>query len=657
MDYTKSEENWSEEHDHLPLKQRLKILHANNKVSDLAIAASEFVVKKEDEECVVQDVDSAHFHVEGRIERFLLDESHCGRTRESCIPKIEQDISCQPNQTNAEAGCDNLSGSTVNCLVDRCSDEVKAIKSNSETPAYILDDLDHVDLKERWRMLLLSRKSLGATEPVCKEKTVLFLGQGTKEVSDVENSIELAANIAGGVQNAVIGKEDSYSVKEEYLSVGDSEKVPRGCTAVVCGDSNIESSHRIAAESASTNDICSSKITSGQHEPCGGKFVLSSSGKHFTVPITPSTTSVNVKVEPIENNELDEKILEYSLMTNLVAVKNEPITSDAFSEDDLDHMLLSTRIKLLTSRQIAKAEKVSEDSRKIEISSPDCEPISSKSDPPARVKRSRKRKKTATDSVEIALEEDAPGLLQVLVDKGVLIDEMKLYGQTEVDEAIDESFSEFSELETVISKLFSQRHSLIKLATLKGTKGEKISYCLACLISLVEQARYLQFRKWPVEWGWCRDLQSFIFVFERHKRIVLERPEYGYATYFFELVDSLSIDWQIKRLVTAMKLTSCSRISLIENRALTVGKDLTEGEAGVLSDYGWVPDTGLGTMLNYRDRVVHDRKNEADSSEWRSKIGNLLMDGYNGGTIVSTSIPKKFADKTVVHNPAIKLEI
>ena len=77
----------------------------------------------------------------------------------------------------------------------------------------------------------------------------------------------------------------------------------------------------------------------------------------------------------------------------------------------------------------------------------------------------------------------------------------------------------------------------------------------------------------------------------------------------------------------------------------------------MLSDYGWVPDTGLGTMLNYRDRVVHDRKNEADSSEWRSKIGNLLMDGYNGGTIVSTSIPKKFADKTVVHNPAIKLEI
>lgn len=51
---------------------------------------------------------------------------------------------------------------------------------------------------------------------------------------------------------------------------------------------------------------------------------------------------------------------------------------------------------------------------------------------------------------------------------------------------------------------------------------------------------------------------------------MLERPEYGYATYFFELVDSLPIDWQIKRLVTAMKLTSCSRLSLIENKALMV---------------------------------------------------------------------------------------
>lgn len=63
---------------------------------------------------------------------------------------------------------------------------------------------------------------------------------------------------------------------------------------------------------------------------------------------------------------------------------------------------------------------------------------------------------------------------------------------------------------------------------------------------------------------------AYIFLFLIWCRIVLERPEYGYATYFFELVESFPIDWQIKRLVTAMKLTSCSRATLIENKPLLV---------------------------------------------------------------------------------------
>lgn len=56
--------------------------------------------------------------------------------------------------TRAEAGCDNLSSSTVNCLNEGCSAEVKSINSNSKISANILDDLDHIDLKERRRMLL-----------------------------------------------------------------------------------------------------------------------------------------------------------------------------------------------------------------------------------------------------------------------------------------------------------------------------------------------------------------------------------------------------------------------------------------------------------------------------------------------------------------------
>lgn len=67
---------------------------------------------------------------------------------------------------------------------------------------------------------------------------------------------------------------------------------------------------------------------------------------------------------------------------------------------------------------------------------------------------------------------------------------------------------------------------------------------------------------------------------------------------------------------------------------MKIGEDLSEGEARVLMQFGWTPNSGLGTMLNYSNRVVHDRRNEKDTSEWRTKIGKLLIDGYNGGSIV-----------------------
>uniref|UniRef100_A0ACD5X217 Uncharacterized protein n=1 Tax=Avena sativa TaxID=4498 RepID=A0ACD5X217_AVESA len=254
--------------------------------------------------------------------------------------------------------------------------------------------------------------------------------------------------------------------------------------------------------------------------------------------------------------------------------------------------------------------------------------------------RRRRKKKTATDSIETALEEDAPGLLQILLDRGIVVNEIKLYDVGDDDEMLpDCTESDFQDLENVITKLFPQRTSLLKSAARHVKGGGKAIYCLACLISLIEQSRYLQFRDCPVEWGWCRDLQSFIFVFRSHNRLVLERPEYGYATYFFEIVQSVPIEWQIRRLVTAMKLSSCGRTALIENRALLVGEDLSEGEARVLEEYGWIPNTGLGTMLNYRDRVVHDKWNEKYSTDWRMKIGKLLMKGYSEGNCIVTHDP------------------
>nr|BAK03658.1 predicted protein [Hordeum vulgare subsp. vulgare] len=268
--------------------------------------------------------------------------------------------------------------------------------------------------------------------------------------------------------------------------------------------------------------------------------------------------------------------------------------------------------------------------------------------------RQKRKKKTATDSIETALEEDAPGLLQILLDKGIVVNEIKLYDVVEDDEMLpDCTESDFQDLENVITKLFPQRASLLKSAARHG-KGGKAIYCLACLISLIEQSRYLQFRDCPVEWGWCRDLQSFIFVFKSHNRLVLERPEYGYATYFFEIVKSVPIEWQIRKLVTAMKLSSCGRTALIENRPLLVGEDLSEGEAKVLVEYGWIPNTGLATLLNYRDRVVHDRWNEKYGTDWRMKIGKLLMNGYSEGELIITHVPLNTSPED--YSEKIKLE-
>ncbi|KAI3910673.1 hypothetical protein MKW92_004274 [Papaver armeniacum] len=374
---------------------------------------------------------------------------------------------------------------------------------------------------------------------------------------------------------------------------------------------------------------------------------------------------VNVKVETLENGLASPHRNEpgISLVDKILGIKTEMGVSWISDEDELDHMSLRERLKLLTAKKVSDTEDPgpSECSQKSVPSVEKCKPTASENAKSEVKTRPRKRKKTATNCAETALEEDAPGLLKVLVDKGILVDEIKLYGGIESEDALDSSFDEnsFEDLQFVISKLFAQRETLFKFAPLQGGKGSKAAnYCLSCLISLVEQARYLQFMKWPVEWGWCRDLQSFIFVFERHNRIVLERPEYGYATYFFELVNALPVEWQIKRLVTTMKLTHCSRATIIENRSLLVGKDLSEGEARVLEEYGWIPDSGLGSMLNYCDRVVHDKSNERDGSEWRNKIGKLLMNGLKGGNIVLSNLPKKLmGDKSTTSNSQIKLEL
>lgn len=68
---------------------------------------------------------------------------------------------------------------------------------------------------------------------------------------------------------------------------------------------------------------------------------------------------------------------------------------------------------------------------------------------------------------------------------------------------------------------------------------------------------------------------------------------------------------------------------------------MTEGEACVLEEYGWTSNCGLGSMLNYCDRVVHDTRTERTSNEWWTKIGKMLMAGYESGRVVLDHLPKK----------------
>ncbi|RWW82915.1 hypothetical protein BHE74_00008607 [Ensete ventricosum] len=89
---------------------------------------------------------------------------------------------------------------------------------------------------------------------------------------------------------------------------------------------------------------------------------------------------------------------------------------------------------------------------------------------------------------------------------------------------------------------------------------------------------------------------------------------------------------------------------------LQVGEDLTEGEARVLEEYGWTPNCGLGTMLNYCDRVVHDKKYERYSNEWRAKIGRLLMEGHDAGRTILVKLPKRVVKHKGGENLKIKLE-
>ncbi|KAJ0043322.1 hypothetical protein Pint_18563 [Pistacia integerrima] len=472
----------------------------------------------------------------------------------NCTSNENPASSSVPSEVKVENFGNHVFSSLGDGVNDFAGNDAPADKVTTNIPNdFANDDLDHIVLKERQRMLL-KRRSLELGNGVVEDNSTGsddLIDPGAGRIKEETKSLDVESSVAGDEYNELSSKNascpgtSSVSASSEVNIAGSSITTIPGCSLVT-------------EETKSRYNMDESESDFGS---CGGQHDVAGSGSvHFPT----QQNSVKVKVELLENIDLphpERNVLnEYSFNTKLV--KSE-MGNIELNGDGVDHMRFQDRLKLRTSGENSGFNSFSIPALQKNL-------VLSESAEPIRVNRPRKRKKTATDSVETAMEEDAPGLLQVLFEKGVSIDEIKLYGEVEDDDVLDESEESFSELEAVMAKLFFQRNSMLKFAPIRCAKGSKPSYCLACLFSLVEQTRYLQFRKWPVEWGWCRDLQSFIFVFKRHNRLVLERPEYGYATYFFELVDSLPIDWQIKRLVTAMKLTSCGRVNLIENKTLSV---------------------------------------------------------------------------------------
>lgn len=663
---------WSEEYDCIPLRLRRKMLHSIDHVKEedtyVCIAGDvngKQLIETENHPstalCTKALELTTHQASDSGLTSVSLDNSSSGDTVD-CFGdsdlnrNFKSSSICLNKMPTSEARVDveqliDLVGAFLHqtstdvprnvfedCVMGSSSANEQASEVKHEMFYEFDDALDNVILKER-RKMLVSRKLMQSSRLDMKE-----LNGGSSNLSNVV----LQSAESNSIQDTLVYRNINLEVK--------------GCDNPVLENATDETSH--TANKCSPLPVSAALSFNSRSSP------LSVESKSFDTQETAKIDAcglassvlpslAKVKDEPLDISELcsEGKNIRQNSFIGQITVKNEPGLSE-FPLDELDHMPLVDRAKLLLSGLPSFEVSGKPDHIKEDVASAlgfGNEVLGSVK--PVSMSRPRKKRRTATDSVETALEEDAPGLLKVLLDRGVSADEIKLYGEEGSDDALDSSLSEdgFAELEAVISQLFSQRQTFLKFPLLR-TKGEKVSYCLSCLLSLVEQTRYLRNRKWPVEWGWCRDLQSFIFVFQRHNRIVLERPEYGYATYFFELLNSVPVAWQVKRLVTAMKLTKCGRITLIENRPLLVGQDLSEGEARVLAEYGWTPNTGLGTMLNYCDRVVHDRKQELDSSEWRLKIGRQLMNGYNGGTIVANNLPKKLTEYQDLQNVQVKLE-
>uniref|UniRef100_A0A7S1T0Z5 Uncharacterized protein n=1 Tax=Tetraselmis chuii TaxID=63592 RepID=A0A7S1T0Z5_9CHLO len=238
-----------------------------------------------------------------------------------------------------------------------------------------------------------------------------------------------------------------------------------------------------------------------------------------------------------------------------------------------------------------------------------------------------------------ALHEDAPGLVPELQTAGLLNDMPLLDVELSEAEGYGLLHTMLREVCDAVPARARSAAPVLSNPLLDAAKKSK-RYCteaLKCLIERVhayEQTSASSGSAPPVKWGWCRELQSFIFVFEAANRIVLERPEYGMATYFFEMEQPLSANEQMKRMIACMSVPGISRLDLIANKEVLKEAVISCGMKETLEGYGWAMDCGLGTLLNFSERVFHDHLMNAD--DWKDKIARHIAQGAMMGRVERT---------------------
>ncbi|DBA75526.1 hypothetical protein WJX79_007572 [Trebouxia sp. C0005] len=221
--------------------------------------------------------------------------------------------------------------------------------------------------------------------------------------------------------------------------------------------------------------------------------------------------------------------------------------------------------------------------------------------------------------------------------------------QKEVPDLLDilQQRAWLTNLHTILAKAckansWQGRTAGMRSSVAEGEDGGKHEYCLLALEHLLERADAYTTASQPVRWGWCRELSSFVFVFEGANRIVVEKPCYGHATYFFDLEEPLPVSAQVQRLIAVLSVPGVSRRKVLEGSSLDPGPDLTDQERKQLKAAGWTPGTTIRSLLNFTgDRICHhsadamtgQKAAQQNVPDYKDKIAKVLSEGASGGRV------------------------